>query len=135
MSYPDDPGHAKGSKTSKAAAESMKPKAASLRSQVLSFIEDKRVWGATDDEIEVALGLRHQTASARRRELVLEGLVCDSGTQRKTRSGRSATVWVVDRTCETCFFWSTKRGKTWCPIRNEHTDDHDWCKSWDVRRP
>jgi len=66
-----------------------------MRSRVLGFIESTFIHGATDDEIEVALGMRHQTASARRRDLVLSGLAKDSGKRRKTRSGRSATVWVA----------------------------------------
>jgi len=49
--------------------------------------------GLTDEEIEHTLNLKHQTASARRRELVLGGLIHDSGQTRKTTSGREATVW------------------------------------------
>ena len=51
--------------------------------------------GATDDELERLLQLRHQTVSARRRELVLLGKVVDSGRTRKTRSGCKAKVWVT----------------------------------------
>ena len=91
--YPLFPGHAKGSPTSKKAAESISGKAAaSMRTEILSFISSSG--GATDDEVESALSMRHQTASARRRELVLLGLVKDSRKRRPTRSGRNATVWV-----------------------------------------
>jgi hypothetical protein len=51
--------------------------------------------GLTDDEIEQKTSLRHQTASARRRELVLMELVKHSGQSRPTRSGRNAKIWVV----------------------------------------
>lgn len=37
--------------------------------------------------------MRHQTASARVRELVLAGLIEDTGKRRKTRSGRGARVY------------------------------------------
>lgn len=52
--------------------------------------------GATCDEVEVALGLRHQTASARLRELVLKGAIKDSGARRLTRSKRKAAVYVFN---------------------------------------
>jgi len=67
--------------------------ASTVREIVLEFIRRRNGRGATDDEIEKALGLRHQTVSARRRELVLDGKVSASGEERKTRSGRLATVW------------------------------------------
>lgn len=49
--------------------------------------------GLTDDEGEQLLGLRHTTYSARRRGLVLDGFVIDSGTKRLTSAQRPATVW------------------------------------------
>jgi hypothetical protein len=49
--------------------------------------------GATCDEVEIALRLRHQTASARIRDLVLDGLLFDSGVRRETRSGAKARVY------------------------------------------
>lgn len=59
----------------------------------------QRVWEAildepdTDDGLEVRLGLPHQTVSARRRGLVLEGWIRDSGRKDTTRSGRRAAIW------------------------------------------
>jgi hypothetical protein len=61
---------------------------------VLDLITDQKTHGATDDEIEHALGLRHQSASARRNGLMKLGLVVDSGLKRRTHSGRQAVVWV-----------------------------------------
>lgn len=81
--------------TSRAAAQEIREPSATLRARVLAHIEKTGVMGATDDEIERALNMRHQTASARRRELVLLGKVIDSHRVRKTRSGRNASVWVV----------------------------------------
>jgi hypothetical protein len=79
--------------TSISAAAEIAPHAAKLRLAVYQQIICCGQFGATDDEIEVALKLRHQTVSARRRELVLLSQVTDSGRRRKTRSGRSAIVW------------------------------------------
>jgi len=56
-----------GSDTSESAAESIEPVAGSLRARVLAFI----------------------------RELRQSGLILDSGLRRKTRSGRSAVVWLA----------------------------------------
>lgn len=85
----------KGSDTSQMAAEAITIPASQLRARVFAYIESRGATGTTCDEVEHALSLRHQTASARIRELVLEGRVVDSGTRRTTRSGHSATVWIV----------------------------------------
>jgi hypothetical protein len=90
---PKEPRDATG--ISREASESMIPTAGSLRFQVLSYIRGRGLHGATDNEIEHALGLRHQTASARRRELVLTEFVVDSGRRRLTDSRRRAIVWVA----------------------------------------
>ncbi len=81
------------STTSVAAGESMVGPAAFVRGRVLDHV--RYFGGATCDQCEVDLGLRHQTASARIRELVQMGLIRDSGVTRKTRSGRAAVVWEV----------------------------------------
>jgi hypothetical protein len=88
FSYPERPGYERP-QTSQAAAHSLD--ADSLRAKVLDFIKS-RSDGATSDEVEIALGLRHQTASARIRELVLMGRLRKPGNTRKTSSGRSAEV-------------------------------------------
>lgn len=83
--------------TSEEAANSMKQPAQSIRQRVLKFIIDTGSWGATDEEIERALKLKHQTASARRRELVLLGAIGERVEKRKTTSGRWAKTWVALR--------------------------------------
>ncbi len=80
--------------TSREAAIAAKPSAKSIRARVRRWIDRQGRNGATDDEIEVASGMPHQTISARRRELVLEGAIVWNGLKRKTRSGRNAKVWV-----------------------------------------
>jgi predicted transcriptional regulator len=77
--------------TSRAAAESVKPHATRLARLVLEHVRARG--GLTSAEAESELGLIHQTASARLRELVKLGLVADSGETRPTPSGRRAIVW------------------------------------------
>lgn len=78
---------------SRDAAEAAEPTAPRCRARVLDLIRSRGARGATDDEVEVALGLPHQTASARRRELVVAGAVEATTARRLTRSGSPATVW------------------------------------------
>lgn len=85
------PPYVRGSDTSAAAAESMAELTGELRQRVYRFISN-RTFGATCDEVEVALGLRHQTASARCYELKHMGWIYETNQRRPTRSGRQATV-------------------------------------------
>lgn len=90
---------ADGSDTSQAAAASVD--AASLRAEVFSVIDSSGAYGATCDEVEAALGMRHQTASARVYELAGKGgklkkcepRIADTGRRRLTRARRKAVVW------------------------------------------
>lgn len=79
--------------TSRAAAVSMLPVAASIRARILEYITAQGSNGATVDEIEIALGLSHQCASARLTEASKACDVMDLGERRPTRSGRKAIVW------------------------------------------
>lgn len=94
---PDDdlPPFVSGSSTSLAAAVSMRGSARTYREKVLDFIRGKGAYGATSDEVQVALGLTHQNGSARVSELVNRyQRIVDSGRKRPTRSGRKAVVYV-----------------------------------------
>lgn len=95
--YGGTPPHVAGDDTSTAAAEAIRPSVGTMRARVLEVLTAMATFGDghTDDELETITGFSHQSVSARRRELVLDGLVVDSGERRKTRSGRSAKVWVV----------------------------------------
>ncbi len=84
-------------KTSKKAKKSVAPHLNALQTRVLRFIKAGKRYGATCDEAEEGLRMRHQTASARVYELRLMNLIVDSGTRRRTRSGRTAIVWVEPR--------------------------------------
>lgn len=65
--------------------------AGTLRDIVYTAIVD--AGDATCDELEIKLGLTHQTTSARVHELMKGHHIIDSGARRPTRSGRAATVW------------------------------------------
>ena len=82
-----------GSETSEEAAKSLY--SGPIRERVYKIIESMDFLGATDEELERRLNMKHQTVSARRRELVLMGRVKDSGVRRRTTSGRKAVVWIA----------------------------------------
>ena len=92
--YDGDPPH-EDVDTSIGASKKIKRRARSIRERVYRWGVNCGWNGFTDDECEGVLGLRHQTASARRRELVLEGRMEWSGRYRPTRSGTKARVWTA----------------------------------------
>lgn len=85
----------KGSETSILTAQQMVDTAYRDRDRVYSFIWHRGEKGATDYEIEQGLRLKHQTASARRRELERIGLVRKTDLTRPTDTGNQAGVYVV----------------------------------------
>lgn len=89
------PPYQKHSETSKLGAEHIKRRAGFLREDVYAFIKSKGSYGVTDSELHVAFGIEKTTICPRRRELVLEGRVKDSGYRRKGYSGILNVVWVV----------------------------------------
>ena len=90
-----DPARSGAAGTQLAAAVAVYPGSGTARRKVLDFIGLRRDQGATDEEIEIELRMRHQTASARRNELTADGWIEDSGRRRPTTSGREAVVWVL----------------------------------------
>ena len=83
----------RGSVTSAQAADSLGPATLNaLQSKVLRFLETCGAFGATDEEMQLALGMNPSTQRPRRIELARRGLVVEAGT-RKTVSGRMAVVW------------------------------------------
>lgn len=80
------------SHTSMAAANSVAYCLGSLQSAVLEYITSRGKEGATDEEVQSALGLNPSTQRPRRIELMRKGLVVPQG-ERKTKSNRLATVW------------------------------------------
>lgn len=85
-----------GDECSEEANESIHPDKSRLRNQILQWLKDRGATGGTSDEIEVALEMRHQTVSARLRELVQMKLAIKTAERRQTRSGRNAWVIISD---------------------------------------
>lgn len=81
--------------TSHAAKRSIKSASAGQRARVFQFILRSGTRGATDQEVELALGMAGNTVRPRRIELGEKGFVEDSGETRLTSSGRKAIVWKV----------------------------------------
>jgi len=73
----------------------MKPSARRMQDIALTLLQVRGTTGLTSDELEGLTGWRHQTASARLRELVLAGLAKDTDRRRLTSSGRTAVVRVA----------------------------------------
>lgn len=80
--------------------------ASALRAEIFRYLVQQGSKGATCDEIEVALGIAHQTCSARCADLKREGAVYEYG-KRKTRTGSNAGV-LIARTGK-CNFWSEEK--------------------------
>jgi hypothetical protein len=86
------------SQTSMDAAQAIKPKAGTLRAQVLELIQ-RHPEGLTDEEISTLLSMNPSTARPRRLELAVAGLIESHGTA-LTASGRSANLWRAVPTTE-----------------------------------
>jgi hypothetical protein len=93
--YGGTPPHVKRSDTSRAAAESVAFDAKHLRAVVFNHILGSGAVGLTCDQVEEIMDGRHQTISARIRELRNEGRIVDSTRRRPTRSGRQAIVYLA----------------------------------------
>ena len=79
-------------KTSRDAAEKILPKTGTMRRKIYELINN--YGGLADFEIERLLDMKHQTVSAGRRGLVIDGFIVDSGKTRKNESGNECTVWI-----------------------------------------
>lgn len=85
----------KHSPESQAAAEAAVPIAGTKRHAVLQFIAAQGIYGATDDEIQVGLGMNPSTERPRRIELYEGHFIVKLRTTRPTRGGRQAVVWLA----------------------------------------
>jgi len=85
------------SETSREAAQLIEPELGTLRAEVLAEIRRCGADGATDDELQVTLGMNPSTERPRRIELWEAGHIARTERTRPTRSGRQATVWVEKR--------------------------------------
>jgi hypothetical protein len=89
----DAPLYQAHSETSRAAAHEIAMSVATLRMRVYELIASSPE-GVTDEYGQITLGMEGNTYRPRRRELQQAGAIKDSGTKRKTSSGRNAVVWV-----------------------------------------
>jgi hypothetical protein len=83
--------------TSEDAFESMKPYIPAIKVKIYDEVKGAGVIGLTCDQVEVRLGLLHQTASAIITTMKRERLLDYKGERRPTRTGRGAEVYVVGR--------------------------------------
>lgn len=85
----------RGNAESEAANGRVHGKKEAMQQRILAFIRSMGLDGATCDQIEIALDMAHQTASARVSELKKLRLIVDSGSRRETRTGSKAAVLTV----------------------------------------
>jgi len=83
----------KSRSTSKNAASKILPRTGSIRREIYNLVQ--RGAGLTDYELESLLKGKHQTVSASRRSLVLDGFLTDSGRTRKNDVGNDCIIWEV----------------------------------------
>lgn len=81
--------------TSHEMAARVLPKTGTQRRLVYDLALSRGALGVTDDEIEVALDMLHQSASAARNSLMNDGWLADTGIRRNTRRGFRAIAWVA----------------------------------------
>lgn len=84
-----------GTSTSRAAAVAVQPKTATLREQVYAAIVVCGAHGATDEELQVALGMSGDTERPRRVELVKAHRIRPAGFTRPTTHSKEAVVYVA----------------------------------------
>ncbi len=91
--FDDSAPYARGSDTSRAAAESVEPHLSRLERIVFEYIDKQGHEGATCWEVEKGCGLMHQTASARIKALKDAGRIRATNQKRTTNTGRLAGVY------------------------------------------
>lgn len=89
-----NPPYQRGSATSKAAAQAIAPRAGSIASRVLTFLEQCGARGATREEIQIALRMKIQTVCSSCNGLRKRGFVGVRG-ERLTTGGNPAEVLVI----------------------------------------
>ena len=65
------------------------------RERILIYIEGCGTFGATDNELQEALGLAGNTVRPRRGELAVMGKIAPSGAKRRNEAGNNCAVWVA----------------------------------------
>ncbi len=92
----DGPGLARSTdpETARAAAELLKARG-SKEARIYRFLLGRGDFGATDNEMQLALNLPANSQPTRRNQLVRQGLVKATDLRRTTARGRQAVVWVA----------------------------------------
>ena len=80
--------------TSIEALEKFAPYQESARERVLQYLIDQQERGATDQEMQKALGISGDTLRPTRGALLKNNLIYDSGKTRQNDKGNSCIVWV-----------------------------------------
>ena len=89
------PFHHDGLATEKAAADSMRVIALSLREAVYHFIQIQGRYGATRDELDLVIRKTPNVTQPRLVELEREGRIRKTSRTRESRSHRQCTVYVA----------------------------------------
>lgn len=77
-----------------------------IRRRVLTWFAAQKN-GATDDECQAGMPVKHQVQTPRRWELTHGGCLKDSGNRRMTRLGRPAIVWIATGVPYDSIDWAT----------------------------
>lgn len=77
------------------AAEAARETSVSQRARVYAYLWDCGSRGATDEEVQIALGMAGNTERPRRLELVERRLAFGSEARRLTTKGLRAIVWLA----------------------------------------
>ena len=94
--YNGTPPHVSNSDTSKGAAKAVRPKVNTQRENLRILVAAHEPHGLTGYEIAAALGWPAGTATARRRELTIKGILKNSGRKRKNfHTKLQCSVWVL----------------------------------------
>ena len=80
--------------TSRQAGLNILPRTGTIRRLVYDQVKANNDYGMTDHELEMVLRGKHQTISASRRSLVVDGWIVDSGKTRKNPQGNDCIVWI-----------------------------------------
>ena len=80
-------------RTSKKASLDMSKRSPTIRQQCLQIVKNKKIYGATPDEVADLLNLSILSVRPRFSELVLKGCIKDTQTTRRNQSGKQAIVW------------------------------------------
>ena len=92
LKYPNRAGYKKR-RTSKQASLDISKRSPTIRQQCLQIVKNKKLYGATPDEVADLLNISILSVRPRFSELVLKDCIKDTNKTRKNQSGKQAIVW------------------------------------------